>query len=113
MWNLIKGLIVYRLPLVTCKNQAFDGLTFIFYTFIDMAKNCKGLVISKEWLKKHYPREYWKLNRLLGTDWYIYQNYTIYYLVAWECETSFISLKFDLDKIIDWIGFWILLSKHL
>ena len=84
---------------------------FIFYTFIDM-KKWRGLVISKEWLKEHYPKEYWKLNELLGTDWYIYQYYTIYYLVVWECETSFISLKLDLDSIIDGIWFGILLAKH-
>lgn len=74
--------------------------------------NCKGLVIAKEWLKEHYPKEYWKLNELLGADWYIYQHYTIYYLVSWECETSFISLKLDLDNIIDGIWFGLLLAKH-
>jgi hypothetical protein len=45
-------------------------------------EKCKGLVISKGYLEKHYPREYEKLNDLLGYDWYIYQYYTIYYLVA-------------------------------
>ena len=75
-------------------------------------KDCKGLVISKKYLEKHYKKQYEKLNELLGTDWYIYQYYTIYYLVVWECETSFISLKMDLDQLIDGIGFGILLSKH-
>lgn len=75
-------------------------------------KKCRGLVISKEWLEEHYPKEYWKLNELLGADWYIYQEYTIYYLVVWECETSFISLKLDLNSIIDGIWFGILLAKH-
>ena len=88
-------------------------MSFYFLYFYNMQeKKCKGLVISKEWLKEHYPKEYWKLNELLGTDWYIYQEYTIYYLVSWECETSFISLKLDLDSIIDGIWFGILLAKH-
>jgi hypothetical protein len=101
---LIKGLILYRLPLVTCKNQAFDGLTFIFYTFIDM-KKCRGLVIAKGYLKEHYQKEYEKLNGLFGSDWYIYQDYTIYYLVVGECETSFISLRLDLPELINGICF--------
>lgn len=75
-------------------------------------ENCKGLVISKKYLEEHYNKQYQKLNELLGTTWYIYQYYTIYYLVVWECETSFISLKLDLDSIIDGIGFGILLAKH-
>lgn len=88
-------------------------MNFYFLYFYDMEqKDCKGLVISKGYLEKHYPQEYWKLNELLGTDWYIYQYYTIYCLVVWECETSFISLRFDLDKIIDGIGFGLLLAKH-
>ena len=85
-------------------------LFLYFYTMKE--KNCKGLVISKEWLKEHYAKEYWKLNELLGTDWYIYQYYTIYYLVSGECETSFISLKLDLNELIDGIWFGILLAKH-
>ena len=94
------------------KNQVLT-LEFYFLYFAGMKKeNCRGLVISKKYLELHHPREYWKLNELLGTDWYIYQYYTIYCLVVWECETSFISLKFDLDKIIDGIGFWLLLAKH-
>ncbi len=88
-------------------------MNFYFLYFCNMdEKHCKGLVIAKWYLQEHYPREYWKLNELLGTDWYIYQYYTVYYLVVWECETSFISLKLDLDKIIDGIGFGILLAKH-
>ena len=88
-------------------------MNFYFLYFYKMdEKHCKCLVISKGYLEKHYPNEYWKLNELLGTDWYIYQEYTIYYLVCWECETSFISLKLDLDSIIDGIWFGILLAKH-
>ena len=68
-------------------------------------KDCKGLVIAKGYLKKHYPKEYEKLNALFGSDWYIYQYYTIYYLVVDECETSFISLKLDLSNLIDGIYF--------
>ena len=75
-------------------------------------KDCKGLVISKKYLENHYKKQYVKLNELLGTNWYIYQYYTIYYLVVWECETSFISLKMDLDQLIDGIWFGILLCKH-
>lgn len=75
-------------------------------------KECKGLVISKKYLEVHYKKQYEKLNELLGADWYIYQYYTIYYLVVGECETSFISLKMDLNTLIDGIGFGILLSKH-
>ena len=45
-------------------------------------KECKGLVISKKYLEEHYKKQYEKLNELLGTDWYIYQYYTIYYLVV-------------------------------
>ena len=88
-------------------------MNFYFLYFYNMKeKNCKGLVISKGYLEKHYPKEYWKLNELLGADWYIYQEYTIYYLVCGECETSFISLKLDLPELIDGICFWLLLSKH-
>ena len=75
-------------------------------------KKWRSLVIAKWYLQEHYPREYWKLNELLGTNWYIYQHHTIYYLVSGECETSFISLKLDLNELIDGIGFGILLSKH-
>ena len=72
----------------------------------------KGLIIAKKRLEEHYKRQYTRLNDLLGADWYIYQYYTTYYLVVWECDTSFISLKLDLDSIIDGIEFWFLLSKH-
>lgn len=91
--------------------SSFNAWTFIFYTFINM-KNCRGLVIAKGYLKEHYQKEYEKLNGLFDSDWYIYQDYTIYYLVVGECETSFISLKLDLPELIDGICFWILLSKH-
>lgn len=90
--------------------SSFNTWTFIFYTFILMER--KGLVIAKGYLKKHYPKEYEKLNGLFGSDWYIYQYYTIYYLVVGECETSFISLKLDLSSLIDGIYFWILVAKH-
>lgn len=76
-------------------------------------ENCKGLIISKSYLEQHYKKQYLKLNKLLGTEWYIYQYYNIYYLVAWECEMSFISLKLDLDNIVDGIAFWLLVSKHI
>lgn len=76
-------------------------------------KNCKWLVISKGYLEQHYKKQYLKLNKLLGADWYIYQYYTIYYLVAWDCETSFLSLKLDLDNIVDGIAFWLLVSKNI
>lgn len=97
--------------ITTCKNKLFDAWIFIFYTFIDM-KKCRGLVIAKGYLKEHYPNEYEKLNGLFGSDWYIYQDYTIYYLVVGECETSFISLKLDLPELIDGICFWLLFAKH-
>ena len=70
-----------------------------------MKKTCKGLVISKAFMQEHYKMQYEKLNRLLGTDWYIYQYYTTYYLVVGECETSFISMKMELDVLIDGICF--------
>ena len=75
-------------------------------------KDCKGLVISKGYLEKHYKKQYDRLQNLLGADWYIYQYYAIYYLVVGECETSFISLKLDLNTLIDGIEFGILLNKH-
>ena len=75
-------------------------------------EKCKWLVISKGYLEKHYPREFGKLNDLLGYDWYIYQYYTIYYLVCWDCEMSFVSMKLDLNSIVDGISFWLLVSKH-
>jgi hypothetical protein len=75
-------------------------------------KDCKGLVISKGYLEKHYKRQYMRLQKLFKANWYIYQYYTIYYLVVWECETSFISLKLDLNTLIDGIEFGLLLSKH-
>ncbi len=95
------------------QSPKIKALTFNFYFlyFYTMEK-CKGLIISKGYLEEHYKKEYEKLNELLGTDWYIYQYYTIYYLVVWECETSFISLKMELDALIDGIGFWLLLAKH-
>ena len=77
-----------------------------------MNKKCKGLVISKGYLQEHYERQYNRLQELFWADWYIYQYYTTYCLVVWECETSFVSLKLDLDSIIDGIEFWFLLSKH-
>ena len=77
-----------------------------------MNKKCKGLVISKAFMQEHYKMQYEKLNELLGTDWYIYQYYTTYYLVVGECETSFISMKMELDVLIDGICFGLLLAKH-
>lgn len=87
-------------------------LEFLFFILYKMEKQCKWLVISKSWLEKNYKKQFDKLNDLLGRDWYIYQYYTIYYLSVWQCETSFISLKLDLDSIIDWIQFGLLLGKH-
>lgn len=75
-------------------------------------ENCKGLIISKSYLEQYYKKQYEKLNDLLGYDWYIYQYYTIYYLVCWDCEMSFISMKLDLDNVVDGIAFGLLLSKH-
>ena len=75
-------------------------------------KDCKGLVISKKYLEVHYPKQYERLQELFDADWYIYQYYTIYYLVVGECETSFISLKLDLNTLLDGIEFGILLNKH-
>lgn len=74
-------------------------------------KDCKGLVISKKYLEVHYPKQYERLQELFDADWYIYQYYTIYYLVVGECETSFISLKLDLNTLLDGIEFGILLNK--
>lgn len=87
-------------------------IAILFFILYKMEKQCKWLVISKSWLEKHYKKQFDKLNVLLGRDWYIYQYYTIYYLAVWQCETSFVSLKLDLDSIIDWIEFWLLLGKH-
>ena len=69
---------------------------FYFLYFYNMNKKCKWLVISKAFMQEHYKMQYEKLNELLGTDWYIYQYYTTYYLVVGECETSFISMKMEL-----------------
>lgn len=99
-------MILVRLAFASFTKSAFSWLLFfILYTMQEM-------IIAKWYLEEHYKKQYEKLNELLGTDWYIYQYYTIYYLVVGECETSFISLKMDLDELINGIGFWLLLAKH-
>lgn len=90
------------------KSAVWLLLSFILYK---MKK--PWLIISKDWIRKHYEKQFNQLKTMFWDDWYLYQYYTTYYLAVWECETSFISMKLDFASIVDWIEFGILASKHV
>ena len=45
-------------------------------------------------------------------DWFLYQWYTTYYLAVWDCETGFVSMKWDFASLVDGIEFGLLAGKH-
>ena len=83
----------------------------LFFILYKMKK--PWLIISKDWIKEHYKKQFNQLKKMFWDDWYLYQYYTIYYLAVWECETGFVSMKLDFASIVDWIQFGILASKHV
>ena len=83
----------------------------LFFILYKMKK--PWLIISKDWIKEHYKKQFNQLKKMFWDDWYLYQYYTIYYLAVWECETGFVSMKLDFASIVDWIEFGILAIKHV
>lgn len=103
-------MIVWGLISSDLKNQLL-AVELLFFILYKMKK--PWLIISKDWIKKHYEKQFNQLKTMFWDDWYLYQYYTIYYLAVWECETGFVSMKLDFASIVDWIEFGILASKHV
>jgi NADH:ubiquinone oxidoreductase subunit 5 (subunit L)/multisubunit Na+/H+ antiporter MnhA subunit len=96
----------------TCKSPQKSAVWLLLFFILYKMKK-PWLIISKDWIKEHYEKQFNQLKKMFGDDWYLYQYYTIYYLAVWECETGFVSMKLDFASIVDWIEFGILASKHV
>lgn len=100
----------------TCKSPQKSAvwllLFFILYKMNWKKAKHDGLIISKWFIESHYEKQFKQLKKMFGDNWFLYQYYTTYYLVVWECEMWFISMKWDFAWIVDWIEFGILCGKH-
>ena len=72
----------------------------------------KEYIIDKWFIENHYKRQFDQLKTMFWDDWYLWKYRTIYYLVVWKCEMSFVSMKWDFAWIVDWIEFGLLCGKH-
>lgn len=72
----------------------------------------KDYIIDKWFISNHYQKQFEQLNKMFGGNWYLKKVWTIYCLIVWECEMSFVSMKWDFAWIVDWIEFGLLCGKH-
>lgn len=105
----------------TCKSLQKSAVWLLLFFILYKMKKLEWLqndlkkeyIIDKWFIENHHKRQFDQLKTMFWDDWYLKKDGTEYCLIVWNCEMSFISMKWDFAWIVDWIEFGLLCGKHI